>query len=256
METALIGRFENGVMRRARPTKIMKERCKDGIKEIKVAKPKKNAPTYTYNRPNRLRIGDQPTIMDHLDKKNTYIGQGKKDDGVFAKKDFKKGDVIMYYSGLFWNITEQALYTRDLYRNQTMDEYWSIHRNLMNFQGKLVIHIPEEYWNISNYRATLGHKINHSFIHGKSNFGFAYHPRFGEIRCVYATADIAKGEEILTNYGYRIGGHRVPDWYRNLYEEETGKKWITTEKPKQLRRDANSNPSNCREKMPSQSCKI
>ena len=67
----------------------------------------------------------------------------------------------MYYSGLFWNITEQALYTRDLYKNQTMDEYWSIHRNLMNFQGKLVIHIPQEYWNISNYRATLGHKINH-----------------------------------------------------------------------------------------------
>ena len=28
METALIGRFENGVMARARPTKIIKERCR------------------------------------------------------------------------------------------------------------------------------------------------------------------------------------------------------------------------------------
>ena len=237
----------------ARPTKILKERCNAGVKEIKVAKPKKNAPTYTYNRPTRLRIGDQPKVMDELDKKNTYIGEGKKEDGVFAKKDIKKGDVIMYYSGLLWNITEQALYTRDRYKNQTMVEYWKIHRNLMNFQGPLVIHIPEEYWNISNYRATLGHKINHSFIYGKSNFGFAYHPRFGQMRCVYATSDIAKGEEILTNYGYRIGGHWVPDWYKSLYEEETGKRWITTEKPKPIKKEFNLNHSSCKKKLSSES---
>ena len=255
METALVGRFANGVIIKARPTKILKERCHKGVKEIKVAKPKKDAPTFTYHRPDRLRIGDQPKVMDPLDKKNTYIGQGKKDDGVFAKKDIKKGDVIMYYSGLLWNITDQALYTRDTYKNQTMDDYWKIHRNLMNFKGRLVIHIPEEYWNISNYRATLGHKINHSFVHGKSNFGFAYHPRFGDIRCLYATDDISKGEEILTNYGYRIGGHRVPGWYKELYEKETGKIWITTETPKPIQRQVHPSNSNCGKKIPTNSCK-
>ena len=253
METILIGQFEKGVMIAAKPSKILKERCHKGIKEIKVAKPKKDAPTYTYDRPNRLRIGDQPRVMDVLDKKNTYIGSGKKDDGVFAKKDIRKGDVIMYYSGLLWNMTEQALYTRDTYNNQTMDDYWKIHRNLMNFQGRLVIHIPEEYWNISNFRATLGHKINHSFIYDKSKYGYAYHPRFGDIRCVYATDDIKQGEEILINYGYRIGGHRVPDWYSALYEKETGKKWTTTIVSTQT--EANSNHLHSRKKVQSRSCR-
>ena len=227
MEAVLVGRFENGTMIAAKPSKIVKERCHKGVKEIEVAKPKTDAPVFTYNRPTRLRIGDQPTVMDPFDKKNIYVGDGKKDDGVFAKKDIKKGDVFVYYSGLFWNMTEQALYTADTFHNQTMDEYWSIHKNLMNFNGPLVIHIPEPYWNISNYRATLGHKINHSFINSKSNFGLAYHPRFGNIRTLYALSDIAKGEEIFTNYGYRIGQKRVPQWYSELYVKETGKEWPT-----------------------------
>ena len=46
-------------------------------------------------------------------------------------------------------------------------------------------------------------------------------------RTVYAVADIARGEEIFTNYGYRIGGKRVPQWYSELYVQETGRKWPT-----------------------------
>ena len=225
METVIAGRFENGQMVAARPSKILKERCNKGIKEIKIAKPKNGAPTFTYSRPTRLWIGDQPRVMDPFTQKNIYIGDGKKDDGVFAKKDINKGDMFMYYSGLFWNMLEQALFTADTYRNQTMDDYWDIHRNLINFEGSTVIHIPEPYWNISNFRATLGHKINHSFTKTKSIYGKCYHPRFGNIRSVYAVADIKKGEEIFVNYGYRLG-QRVPLWYSDLYEKETGQKWF------------------------------
>ena len=224
MKTVLVGRFQNGEMISAKTSKIIAERCNKGIKEIRVATPKENEPSFRYSRPTRLRIGDKPRVMDPYDKKNIYIGNGRKDEGVFAKRDIQKGELVMYYSGLFWNDSVQALYTKDRYHNQTWEEYWDIFRNLMSFDGPMKIHIPDPYWHISNYRATLGHKMNHSFKYQKSAYGKAFHPRFGKIRSVYATADIKRGEEILINYGYRVGGI-VPKWFSDLYKQEMGRDW-------------------------------
>ena len=101
---------------------------------------------------------------------------------------------------------------------------WAVHRNLISHINPLQINIPEQYWNISNYRATLGHKLNHSFKATKSMYGAAYHPRFGEIRSVVAKSDIDKGEEIFVSYNYRMGS-LVPEWYSTLYKEEMGDDW-------------------------------
>ena len=232
METVLVGKFKNGTMIAAKSSKIIRERCHRGIKEIEIANPKENSIVYKYQRPTRLRIGDQPRVLDPYTKKNIYIGKGKKDDGVFAKRDIAKGELVVYYSGLFWNTTEQALYTMNTYHNQTWGEFWDIHRNLMTFEGKVQIHIPESYWDISNYRATLGHKLNHSFKNPKAVWGRAFHPRFGHIRSVVAQADIKMGEEIFINYGYRVGG-TVPKWMSELYLEETGNDWFGGQKQKQ-----------------------
>ena len=54
-ETALLGKFQDGVMIAAKPTNIIAERCKNGVKELKFAKPKKNAPIFKYQRPTHLR---------------------------------------------------------------------------------------------------------------------------------------------------------------------------------------------------------
>ena len=43
--------------------------------------------------------------------------------------------------------------------------------------------------------------------------------RFGETRCIVATRNIAKGEEILVNYRYDMKKF-VPQWYKKLYEKE------------------------------------
>ena len=225
METVLVGKFLNGTMIAAKTSKIARERCNRGIKEIQISKPNDNSLTYRYQRPTRVNIGDQPGAMDPYTKKNIYIGDGQKDDGVFAKRNIEKGELVLYYSGLFVNTTEQALYTRYTYHNQSEDEFWAVHRNLMSFEGTVHIHIPEPYWNISNYRATLGHKLNHSFTKGKTIWGRAFHPRFGHIRSVVAKEDIKRGEEIFINYGYR-SGTRVQKWMSDLYLEETGKQWF------------------------------
>ena len=102
MKTALKGNFENGVMKGARKSKIIGERCHKGIKEIKVAKPKESSPILRYSRPNMIRIATLPKVMDALDRRNIYIKEGPWGDGVFAKRDFVSGEIIAYYSGLLW----------------------------------------------------------------------------------------------------------------------------------------------------------
>ena len=97
-------------------------------------------------------------------------------------------------------------------------------KNLINFDPDTDtdIDIPPEYWNIEKYRATLGHKVNHSFKKANTVYGRAIHPRFGPILTVFATKDIKKGEEILVDYEY--GYDSVVDlWYAKLYEDEMGK---------------------------------
>ena len=225
METVLVGRFEKGQMISAKQSKIVSERCNRGIKEIKTAKPKDETPTFRFQRPDRFRICDQPRLMDPYEKKNIYIGDGKYQDGVFARRNIFKGELVLYYSGLLWNMTEQALYTKDTYHNQTWEDYWSIARNLMRFEGSVRIHIPEPYWNISNYRATLGHKVNHSFRYANTAYKSAFHPRFGYIKSLLATETINKGEELLVDYGYERNNGNIPPWFSELYLKETGKQW-------------------------------
>ena len=118
MKTVLVGRFENGTMISAKPSKIIGERCHKGVKEIKVAKTKVDSPIFKYSRPTRTSIGDQPKVMDPFEKQNIYIHDGKMEDGVFAKRMLLEGDLIMYYSGLFWNKTEKPFY----FSNQTPKE--------------------------------------------------------------------------------------------------------------------------------------
>ena len=74
---------------------------------------------------------------------------------------------------------------------------------------KGTIDIPEKFWELKNYNASLAHKTNHSFM-PNSEFMVFDHPRFGVIPCVLSTHDIKKGEEIFVHYGYDLDG--CPDW--------------------------------------------
>ena len=112
MKTVLIGEFDDGIMIRGRPAKIVAERCNDGIKEIKISKVKASAPTFKYSRPTRVNIGDQPTVMDPYENQMVFVNTTKwGDDGLFAKRDIKKGELVAYYSGLVFNRTEMEILT-------------------------------------------------------------------------------------------------------------------------------------------------
>ena len=60
------------------------------------------------------------------------------------------------------------------------------------------MNLPEEYVGLSNYRATLGHFVNHSFRETNAEFVPAFHPRFGDILAVRIQS------EIVTYFIYRF----------------------------------------------------
>ena len=86
------------------------------------------------------------------------------------------------------------------------------------------INLLKEHWNISNYRATLGYKINHSFTKQNAKYVSVIHPRFGPIVAAVSEKKIKKGEEILCSYGY-YEDTIVPTWYAKVYQEELNHPW-------------------------------
>lgn len=55
MKTVLVGKYADNEMMGARESRIVAERCNGGMKEIRVARPKKDAPIYRYFRPTEIR---------------------------------------------------------------------------------------------------------------------------------------------------------------------------------------------------------
>ena len=106
MRTALIGKFENGVMVEARPTKILAERCNDGLKEILVSPPETNSRVFRFQRNTRVRI-HQPKIMDLFEKNSVFVSKtAKSGEGLFARRNIETNEVVAYYSGVILKTEE------------------------------------------------------------------------------------------------------------------------------------------------------
>ena len=111
MKTALTGTFEKGVMIQGSPSKIIAERCNDGVKELKLSAVDNKSPSFKYTRATRLHIGDQPTEMDPYEKQTVYIKELKwGGDSLFAKRNIKNDEIVSYLGGIFWNGTELQLF--------------------------------------------------------------------------------------------------------------------------------------------------
>ena len=109
-----------------------------------------------------------------------------------------------------------------------------IHKNLMLIphNSSLVFNIEKPKWELKDFRAILGHKVNHAFEgHGASSlFSYAYHARFGYTITVLSTTKISKNQQVYVDYKYPDSEESddvtVPKWYAAEYEKVSGKKWI------------------------------
>ena len=115
-------------------------------------------------------------------------------EGLFARRNIKKGEVVSYYSG----------YPKT---------------------GNLENDLDSE-----QYRGTLGHKANNNFApYANSALGETDHPTYGKIKTILATKDISKGEEIFYDYGYNPHAKetlKFAPWYSEQYKYRTIVKYI------------------------------
>ena len=123
----------------------------------------------------RTYIGDQPLRPDpyetlYIECRTSSIPDSG--EGVYAKMDLPKDTIVAFYNGV--RLPYEIL--------GRPPEKWStsgykIHVNADWISG-LRMDIPEEYIDLSVYRATLGHKLNHSF-EANCFAWFFDHPRKG-----------------------------------------------------------------------------
>lgn len=68
-------------------------------------KPPPSEPMVSFQRPTALRYGGDPRIPDPLERRFVYVAPSAvKDDGLFARRNISRGQVISYYSGLIYDI--------------------------------------------------------------------------------------------------------------------------------------------------------
>ena len=87
--------------------------------------------------------------------------------------------------------------------------------------------IPPEYISIKNYKATLGHKINHSFD-PNCRWDIIEHPVFGRIPRIVTIKDIKADEELTCHYMIDMeeaGESENFQWYIRQWEKESEIKW-------------------------------
>lgn len=133
------------------------------------------------------------------------------------------------YSGMVYTDSEISAHNDEQRRQylavpgNSKDDLWK----LTKYQGsvgecKFSISLPHDERGsaLSSYCATLGHKVNHSFMPNADYGGLLDSPRFGVIRAFVSRRAIKQGEEILINYGYPLP--TGPPWYRELYQKYQG----------------------------------
>merc|ERR1712154_4941 len=112
-------------------------------------------------------------------------------NGLFAKIDLFKGDIICFYNGI--HIEHEVIDNRS----------WDFNSNTLTINDEFCVDIPSELASIDKYCATLGHYANHNWLKQNAQYSPYYSPRFGDIKCLKAVKNIKKNEEIFVDYDYK-----------------------------------------------------
>ena len=150
---------------------------------------------------NKRTICNQPLIEDPYEQRTVYVNNSRipnAGEGLFAKRLINEGQLVAFFHGI------------PLANTETQSEYSISHGEAS------MIDIPQNCRSTEVYRATLAHKICHSFV-PNAKYSYAFHPKFGHIRCVIAIKDIQVDEEITCNYKYKL--EKAPEWYKECLKQ-------------------------------------
>ena len=136
--------------------------------------------------------------------------------------DIPSGTMFSLYSGYIMHAHELAAFNkkyRDALTEQNIDPATVLYTKYAGYVNEcgFTVNIPMEKGSLKEYRASFGHKLNHSFFPNADYGGLLDSPRFGVVRAFVTRRFINKDDELFTNYGY--SEKNMPKWYRDSYEE-------------------------------------
>ena len=173
-EIALVGKFSESKLIRGTPMKIERQRCKNGMMEIDFVPFENKQPNLTFFDMTAIQKQESKK-MDPLDKWNVRVASSQVSNeaglGLFATKDLGIGSIIALYSGLLISNATQVLQAG----GNSVQRTEHLHRYMLAFNQTHTIDVPSHY--DGYYRATLGHRANHSFNNSNARFGFVKTPR-------------------------------------------------------------------------------
>eukprot|EP00092_Neocalanus_flemingeri_P001183 GFUD01001260.1.p1 GENE.GFUD01001260.1~~GFUD01001260.1.p1 ORF type:complete len:494 (+),score=107.84 GFUD01001260.1:94-1575(+) len=209
LETALVGTFEDAVLKEAKSTKLSDVTSDYGC--IKVPNfYKADGATLCRELSTTDFVTNSPLLKDPYEEKTVFVKQSHVEgaqEGLFSKHAVKANTVMAFYNGIRRKKPENGCPT---WQNEA-NAYKIFDPN--NKEG--VVDILEKYHSYSSYCASLAHKTNHSFI-PNCEFSEFNHPRWGLVPCIQAMHDLSEGEELFVWYGYDLD--YCPDWYLDAWE--------------------------------------
>ena len=194
LNTVLRGQFHYGQMTDARRHEVSGLLVRMGIlhPDTHPTDPSDSSTQFRRESRSMEMICEQPRLADPYEERCVYVDTSTiplAGQGLFAKRYIRKGQVVAYFNGV----------------GTSHDSDYSI-----KYEGGM-LDIPLKCRSVDVYRATLAHKICHSF-EPNAAYGHATHPRFGLIRSAVAERDIEQGEEVFCDYKYSLSKD-VPEWY-------------------------------------------
>jgi len=198
--TGLVGKFQDSVMEAAQKSEVrgfVETGPKSLILQPQMSRPQ--GPFFSFEEAHIDNFCRSPTTEDPYEALFVEVKQSKiskAGEGLFAKTDIEVGTIISFYNGL-------------KVRAGFDWEKPTPYRMILDDANDL--DVPDDMTSLQSYRASLGHKVCHSFQPNAETDVF-FHPRFGLIRCVASLRRIRAGEEILIDYKYNLSS--APAWYK------------------------------------------
>jgi len=192
IHTGMVGTWKDGKMVTGKPAILESLVMDSGMlkPEMKILEEKE---PYMYYQSSNESISLTPMQTDVFEDVHVYIAPStisKAGEGLFAGTKFEPGDLIAIYNGIRFSEMEHRL------NKESRRSPYTIH----GWEDQ-VLDIPKKYQSREHYVASLAHKANHS-KKPNGEFSLCYHPRFGEVVCIFATKSIQENQEIFVDYGY------------------------------------------------------
>jgi len=206
-KTAFVGTFVEGILEEAQEARLRSVVDDRGIKIPYFTEP--TGPVYRRDVSNYDHVTIDPLLPDPYESVTVEIKISKVEgahDGLFVQHDVEPNTILAFYNG-------KKLTKFEMRDAPSWDD--NAYRIFDPTRANGTIDIPKDFIDFANYKASLAHKTNHSFLPNAELVVFD-HPRFGLVPCVLATHDIKGGTEVFAHYGYELGD--APDWYEDAWQ--------------------------------------